>query len=101
MKELPRVVKALKLKELEMVEAQIEALKIANDMMEDDWGTFTNATGWIALDTDFIRNLSAPHSTWQKCGNDMKPFLRDMYVHMNDSMIAGLLRHAKQLRSEV
>ncbi|CCI88831.1 hypothetical protein BN80_261 [Yersinia phage phiR1-RT] len=101
MKELPYVTKALKLKEIEIIEAQIEAIKNANVIMLADWGTLTNDTGWIALETDFIRDISSPASPWNKCSNDMKPFLRDMYIHMNDSMIEGLIRHVKQLYSEM
>lgn len=79
---------------------QIGALKRANEMMKEGWGTFTNEPGFKMADSMFMKKLL---ETDYVCpftppfNGGAKPFLMDMYIAMNEEMIKELQRRLEKL----
>ena len=73
--------------------AQIYALKKANELMIDGWGTFTNEAGFLFCDSEVAKELAdsiyvSPFSA--PINGQIKPLLMNLYIQMNNSMIETL-----------
>lgn len=75
------------------LQMQIKALRKANEMMDEGWGTYTNDPGFRAaehslmkklLNKDYICPFESPFN------GGIKPFLAEMYKAMNNEMIKEL-----------
>lgn len=82
---------------------QIESLKIANQRMSENWGTYTNGPGFEAanhsfmkalLEKDYVSPFEAPFN------GGVKPFLADMYKEMNLEIIKDLERKIETIKNE-
>lgn len=82
------------------IKIQIGALKRANEMMKEGWGTFTNEPGFKMADSLFMKKLL---ETDYVCpftppfNGGAKPFLMDMYIAMNEEIIKELERRLEKL----
>lgn len=83
-----------------LIKTQIASLQCANEMMDENWGTYTNDPGFRMADHPFMKKLlgknyicpfEAPYN------GGAKPFLLDMYKAMNNEMIKELERRLEQL----
>lgn len=77
------------------LQRQIKALRDANSLMDDMWGTYTNDPGFKMaehpfmkklLEKDYICPFTAPFN------GGAKPFLLEMYKAMNNEIIKDLER---------
>lgn len=89
--------------QIDALNTQINALKRANEMMESNWGTYTNDPGFkMVEDPNFLKmagaeQLSAFSAPFNGCA---KPFLAEMYKLMNEEMIKELERRLKVLNEQ-
>lgn len=83
-----------------LIKTQIVSLQRANEMMDENWGTYTNDPGFRMADHPFMKKLlgkdyicpfEAPYN------GGVKPFLLDIYKAMNNEMIKELERRLEQL----
>lgn len=79
---------------------QIGALKRANELMKEGWGTFTNEPAFMMADSAFMKKLLdkeyvCPFSPPFNGG--AKPFLMDMYIAMNEEIIKELEGRLRKL----
>lgn len=83
-----------------LIKTQIASLQRANEMMDENWGTYTNDPGFRMADHPFMKKLlgknyicpfEAPYN------GGAKPFLLDMYKAMNNEIIKELERRLEQL----
>lgn len=83
-----------------LIKTQIASLQRANEMMDENWGTYTNDPGFRMADHPFMKKLLGkdyicPFETPYNGG--VKPFLLDIYKAMNNEMIKELERRLEQL----
>lgn len=89
--------------QIDALNTQINALKRANEMMNEAWGTYTNEPAFkMAEDFNFLKivgveQLSAFSVPFNGCA---KPFLSEMYQLMNEEMIKELERKLKVLNEQ-
>lgn len=81
---------------------QIASIKIANQMMIDNWGVHTNNAGWRLTEHEYAVKLHGEEfSALGEFGVGMKAFLHDMYLEMNKSILEELERKKKKLEEEL
>lgn len=89
--------------QIDALNTQINALKRANEMMNEGWGTYTNDPGFKMaehpfmkkmLKKDYICPFESPYN------GAAKPFLSEMYQLMNEEMIKELERKLKVLNEQ-
>ena len=81
---------------------QIASIKIANQMMTDNWGVHTNQAGWCMTEHEYAIKLHGTEfSAMGEFGVGMKAFLHDMYLEMNKSILEELERKKKKLEEEL
>lgn len=83
-----------------VIKMQINALKNANEMMDEGWNGYTNNPGFQMAEHSFMKKLLdkeyiSPFETPFNGG--AKPFLYEMYKAMNEEMIKELERRLKEL----
>lgn len=81
---------------------QISSLKAAIEMMEEDWGIYTNQPGFEFCESKLAKSLAQSNyvSPWGEPGCFVKPVLKDMYIAMTNEMISSLERKIKELEHE-
>ncbi|EHY3472231.1 hypothetical protein A2_gp254 [Shigella phage A2] len=81
------------------IENRIQEIKRLNHMMEKDYGMYANQPGWDALDHPYLVNLGKG-DTLAIMSHGLKPFLRDMYIKMNEEIISSLQYQLRKLEDE-
>lgn len=88
----------LKQLQIDAIEDHINHIKRLNAMMEDSWGTYVNQPAWIALDHEYIKDISS--KTFYESMVGLKPFLRDMYIATNKEIISSLEYQLRKLHEQ-
>lgn len=86
-----------------LIKTQIASLQRANEMMDENWGTYANDPGFRMAEHPFMKKLLGkdyicPFETPYNGG--VKPFLLDIYKAMNNEMIKELERRLEKFESE-
>ncbi|VCU43326.1 hypothetical protein MAR005P1_00130 [Escherichia virus vB_Eco_mar005P1] len=89
----------LKQLQIDAIEAHINHIKRLNVMMEENYGMYANQPGWDALDHPYLVNL-CKGDTLAIIRDGLKPFLRDMYIKMNEEIISSFQYQLRKLDDE-
>ena len=73
--------------QIDAINDQIQALKRANELMRDNWGTYTNKAGFEFCESELAKKLTGKDyvSPFVSPANGrIKPLLMELYIQMND-----------------
>lgn len=83
-----------------LLKIQRKSLQRSLEMMDDNWGTYTNEAGFKMADNKFMKTLMdkeyiCPFS--HPFNGGAKPFLAEMYKIMTEEMIKDIDYYIKEL----
>ena len=86
--------------QIDAINDQIQALKRANELMHENWGTYTNESGFKFCESKLAQKLTGKDYVCpfaSPINGMIKPLLMELYIQMNESMIESLKYQLKAL----
>ncbi|AKU43933.1 hypothetical protein CPT_Merlin287 [Citrobacter phage Merlin] len=86
--------------QIDAINNRIHALTRANEMMHENWGTYTNESGFKFCESELAKKLTGKDYVCpfaSPINGMIKPLLMELYIQMNESMIESLKYQLKVL----